>query len=251
MARLLLGVSAELFALINLLAGDVDRYHLADAYGCTGGHVSPMPDRMSDHWWWRPGVRPGRRLLVWHILPDDQPEVRDLVHRLQGRLTGLDGLDIIPAEWLHMTTQIVGFDDEIPADEAAAMVARAAARLAAIPPVEVQLGKVWMHSEAVMLGVRPPDGLHPIRQAIREAVAGTVSVHQLADELAWTPHVSVAYSNADRPAQPVIEALDPRPEAVPMRVAQIHLVAQQRVGRIYRWERRAVAKLGRSSAVRA
>lgn len=32
--RAMLGVSAELFALISLLAGDIGRYRLADAYGC-------------------------------------------------------------------------------------------------------------------------------------------------------------------------------------------------------------------------
>ncbi|WP_243713162.1 2'-5' RNA ligase family protein [Actinomadura sp. 6K520] len=196
-----------------------------------------MPDRMSDHWWWRPGVRPGRRLLVWHILPTGQPDVCDLVRQCQDKLAGLDGLDIIPAEWLHMTTQIVGFDDEIPAGQAEAMTAGAARRLAGLAPIEVEFGRLWMHSEAVMLGIRPSRSLDPIRQAIREATADAVSVHQLDDEPDWTPHISVAYSNAEGPARPVIDALDLRPQPVPLRVARVHLVSQERVGHLYRWER--------------
>lgn len=205
--------------------------------------MSPMPARMSDHWWWRPGVRPGRRLLVWHILPAGQPEVCDLVLRCQDKLAGLDGLDMVPAEWLHMTTQIVGFEDEIPAAEAEAMVAGVADRFRRLAPVEAELGKVWLHGEAVMLGIRPPRALDDVREAIREATAATVRVHQLDDAPEWTPHISVAYSNGDHDAAPVVEALALSPEPAPLRVAQVHLVAQERAGHLYRWEARAVARL--------
>ncbi|WP_165965417.1 2'-5' RNA ligase family protein [Actinomadura bangladeshensis] len=198
---------------------------------------------MSDHWWWRPGVRPGRRLLVWHILVDGQPEVHDLVRQCQDKLSGLDGLDVIPSEWLHLTTQIVGFDDEITDAEEKAMTAGVAQRLARLAPITVELGKVWLHSEAVMLGIRPPRGLDPVRAAVRESVAAAVRAHQLDDEPDWTPHISVAYSNADRPAAPVIKALELRPEPQPLHVRQVHLVAQERVGHLYRWEPRAVARL--------
>ncbi|WP_243711353.1 2'-5' RNA ligase family protein [Actinomadura sp. KC216] len=203
-----------------------------------------MPARMSDHWWWRPGVRPGRRLLVWHILPGDQPEVCDLVRQCQDKLAGLDGLDPVPAEWLHMTTQIVGFEDEIPAAEVEAMVARVADRLGRVAPIEVELGKLWLHWEAVALGIRPPRALDSVRAVIREATGAAVRTHQLGDEPEWTPHVSVAYSNADRDARPVIDALALRPEPAPLRVARVHLVAQERVDHLYRWEPRAVVRLG-------
>lgn len=206
--------------------------------------MSPMPARMSDHWWWRPGVRPGRRLLVWHILPAEQPEVRDLVRQCQDKLAGVDGLDLVPAGWLHMTTQILGFEDEIPAAEVDAMVAGVADRFNRLAPVEVDLGKLLLHSEAVMLAIRPVHALDPVRTAIREAAAAAVRVHQLEHEPDWTPHVSVAYSNADRPARPVIDALDLRPDPVTLRVGEVHLVAQERVGHLYQWEGRAVARLG-------
>lgn len=206
--------------------------------------MSPFPERMSDHWWWRPGVRPGRGLLVWHILLDEQAEARELVRQCQDKLAGLPGLSPVPPEWLHMTTQIVGFADEISEAEVDAMLTETAARFAGLAPVEVELGKLWFHSEAVMLGIRPPDGLTPVREAIRAAVATTVHAHQLADEPHWTPHVSVAYSHGDGPAAPIIEALALRPEPRPLRVAEVHLVEQVREGRLYRWERRAAVTLG-------
>ncbi|MEV4258809.1 hypothetical protein AB0J52_37090, partial [Spirillospora sp. NPDC049652] len=133
--------------------------------------MSPLPDRMTDHWWWRPGVRPGRRLLVWHILLDDQPDARALVAQCQSLLKGVDGLDLVPEEWLHMTTQIVGFADEIPGAEVAAMTAAVRARLDCLAPISIDLGRLWLHSEAVMLGARPGRALDPVRRAVRAAVA--------------------------------------------------------------------------------
>ncbi|MFC5746031.1 2'-5' RNA ligase family protein [Actinomadura rugatobispora] len=200
---------------------------------------------MSDHWWWRPGVRPGRRLLVWHILLHDQPEPRELVRQYQDKLAGLDGLDLIPEEWLHMTTQIIGFADEISVAEVDAMLEGAAERLGALAPIEVELGKLWFHSEAIMLGIRPPQALDPVREAVRGAAAASVRVHQLADEPDWTPHVSVAYSHGDGPAKPVIDALALQPQGRPLRVGEVHLVEQVRDGRLYRWDLRAAVPLGK------
>ncbi|WP_245919714.1 2'-5' RNA ligase family protein [Actinomadura mexicana] len=202
-----------------------------------------MPERMSDHWWWLPGMRPGRRMLLWHVLLDRQPEVFDLVRRYQDKLAGVDGLDLIPAEWLHMTTQIVGFEDEISGERVEALTASAARRLAPLEPIEVEVGRPWVHSEGVALGVRPARGLDPVRQALRQAAAETVGVHPLDGEPDWTPHVSVAYSNADGPSAPIVHALGPRPEPVPLRVAAAHLVGQVRDGHLYRWERLAEAAL--------
>ncbi|MEV5574763.1 2'-5' RNA ligase family protein [Spirillospora sp. NPDC052269] len=206
--------------------------------------MSPLPDRMTDHWWWRPGVRPGRRLLVWHVLLDDQPDARALVAQCQRLLAGLDGLDLVPEAWLHMTTQIVGFADEIPGPEVAAMTAAARARLECLAPISVDLGRLWFHGEAVMLGARPGRALDPVRQAVRTAVAETVTLHQLADEPAWTPHVSVAYSNSIRPAAPVLDALAEPPAERRFTVRSVRLVSQERVGRLYRWDPLAESFLG-------
>ncbi|MEU5876162.1 2'-5' RNA ligase family protein [Spirillospora sp. NPDC047279] len=206
--------------------------------------MSPYPVRMSNHWWWRPGVRPGRRLLVWHILLRDQPHARELVRHCQDRLADVPGLDLVPADWLHMTTQIVGFADEIGKTEVDAMLDAATGRLTDLVPIEVELGKPWFHSEAVMLGIRPPRALDPIRVAIREAVAESVRVHQLDDEPEWTPHVSVAYSHAEGPAAPVLDAFAPPPAPRELRVEEVHLVEQVRVGRLYRWEDHVAVPLG-------
>lgn len=36
---------------------------------------------MADHWWWRPGWRPGRRMYAFHFTFGDQPAVCELAGR--------------------------------------------------------------------------------------------------------------------------------------------------------------------------
>lgn len=206
--------------------------------------MSPLPERMTNHWWWRPGVRPHRRLYVWHILFADQPEVADLVERCRTRLLDLPGLDLVPTPWLHMTTQIVGFVDEIKKDEVTAMIEGVAKRLQRIEPIPIVLGKPLFHNEAVVLGIRPARALDPVREGIREAVASSVRIHQLADAPDWTPHLTVAYSNTDAPAAPVIEAMTPAPEGLDLLVNEVTLVSQERIDHSYRWNRVVGVPLG-------
>ncbi|WP_433179465.1 2'-5' RNA ligase family protein [Actinoallomurus sp. CA-150999] len=199
---------------------------------------------MTDHWWWRPGVRPGRRLYVWHILVGERPEVGRLVEECQARLEVISGLDPVPTRWLHMTTQIVGFADEISDSEIESMIDSVRERMCSVAPTTTILGRPLFHSEAVVLGVTPRDGLDAARAGIRQAVAVTVRTNQLADDPDWIPHLSVAYSNSDAPARPVIEAMQPPPAPVDVRIDRIDLVSQERVGHCYVWDRIATVILG-------
>jgi 2'-5' RNA ligase len=205
--------------------------------------MSPVPERMTDHWWWLPGVRPGRRLYVWHILFGDHPEVCDLARRCQALLIGVPGLDLVPEPWLHMTTQIIGFADEIDDEQIRAMCEAAAKRLAELQPVGVLFGRPLVHREAVMLGIRPGRALDSMRDGLRDAVANTVRAHQLAGA-DLTPHMTLAYSNQDAPAAPVVEAVRSLPSPIDVVFRQVSLVSQERVGRLYRWDRVADISLG-------
>lgn len=207
--------------------------------------MSPFPERLSDHWWWRPGVWPGRTLLVWHILFAAQPQVREIAAVCQDRLAGVPGLDLVPAEWLHMTTYMVGFADEIDDGVVVEMVTAVTKRLALIEPVTVTLGRPLFDSEAAMLGIRPADALAPVYDAVVAGVGETVGDGHVANSEVWIPHVSVAYANAEGPAEPVIRALRPGPDPCELTIGEVQLVGQQRVGHLYRWEPIASARLGR------
>jgi 2'-5' RNA ligase len=196
--------------------------------------VSPLPERLSSHWWQRPGRRPGREQYHWHLLFHDQPAVRELAAAAQERLAGIAGLDAVPLPWLHLTTYLAGFVDEVPAERVEAMVAGARRLLAGVAPVPVRLGLVHYHPEAVVLIVEPWGALDPVLDAIREAAA-LAGCEGHTDTDPWVPHVSVAYSSTSAPAAPVIEALGTRLPEVEVTLGSASLVAQTQVGHSWQW----------------
>jgi hypothetical protein len=133
------------------------------------GSNEPFSTEMGDHWWQRPGRRADRELYHWHMLFHDQPGVRDLAAKAQDHLAGLPGLDLVPNQWLHQTTYIVGFVDEVPDTQIEAMVAEPRRLLAGIRPILVNLGRVFYHPEAVTPPVEPGGVLDPVLDGVRAA----------------------------------------------------------------------------------
>jgi hypothetical protein len=96
---------------------------------------------LRDHWWWRPGWHVGTRFYAWHITFDDATELQRLVDYWQHRLRPFDMLDLIPREWLHLTTQGVGMVEDVP-DELRDQLASAVRRsLAGRAVVTVQFSR--------------------------------------------------------------------------------------------------------------
>ncbi len=62
------------------------------------------------------GLSDATRYLTWHLLPHECPDLGAVVGRNQSVVTGVDGLDPVPPQWLHLTVQGVGFADEVIAD---------------------------------------------------------------------------------------------------------------------------------------
>lgn len=202
--------------------------------------MSPIPEQMTSHWWQRPGRLAGRELYHWHMLFHDEPPVRELVKAAQAKIVGLPGLDMIPIPWLHLTTYVVGFADEVSASAIAEMTADARRRLSQIEPIRVSLGRVGYATEAIALPAEPFGALTPVLDAVREATrAAGCEGHT--DTNPWLPHVSIAYSNASIPTAPIIAILGrwlPRTEIT---IRSVSLVAQTQVGRSWQW--RPVAEI--------
>ena len=169
--------------------------------------MSPFPVQMEDHWSPQPDTDPARTQLMWFMLLGDHPEVAELVRIGQDRLAGLGGLDLVPREWLHMTTLIAGFSDEITADQVDLMTDHARQRLARIPPARITLGRVLYHPRAVMLDARPHEALEPVLRAVQEATRIATGREGMLYHEPWVPHITLAYSNMVRLAAPVIQAL--------------------------------------------
>ncbi len=202
--------------------------------------MSPLPTQMADHWWLRPGRRPGRELYHWHVLFHDQPRVRELAAMAQERLAGLSGLDMVPMRWLHLTTYIAGFVDEVSGSGVELMGAEARELLASIAPIPVSLGRVLYHPEAVALAIEPLGALGPVLDAVRTATR-TAGCEGHTDTDPWVPHISIAYSNCSGLAAPIIAALGRRLPEVQVIIRSVSLVAQTQVGRTWQW--RSVAEV--------
>jgi hypothetical protein len=200
-------------------------------------------DRMADHWWWRPGWRPGRRMYTWHFTFDGNPAAGDLAARYQARLAGLPGLDFVPARWLHLTTQGVGFVDEVSDGDVEAIINAARGRLAELSPVAVTLGPARVTPEAILLDVAPAAGLKAIRAGVRAAISDAWSPDRVPEPEEWTPHVSVAYSSTTAPAGPYAAALADWENSAECVIGAVQLIVLGRDERLYEWTTRADIQL--------
>jgi 2'-5' RNA ligase len=181
---------------------------------------------MEDHWRLPPGSDPGRARLMWLMPVGDHPQIAQLARLGQQRLAGLEGLDLVPQQWLHITTLIAGFADEITPEQIHLMADEARRLLARTPPVTITLGRILYHPRAIMLSVGPPGALDPVLSAAQQATHTATGHDGALHSEPWTPHITLAYSNTARPAAPVIDALGrelPKQQAA---VTSISLVSQ-------------------------
>lgn len=204
-------------------------------------------EHMADHWRWRPGWRPGRRMYTWHFTFDRRPEVHDLAASYQARLAALPGLDLIPARWLHLTTQGVGFTDEVSDEDVAALLVASAERLRGFATHRVTLGPARVTPEAILLDVAPVGGLAAIRRELREAITDVLGAARLMKTNEWTPHVSVAYSHGTGPQAPYVAAVEGGGTAETL-ISTIDLIVLGRDHRLYEWTIRGQAQLTGSAA---
>ena len=201
---------------------------------------SSSPDRMRDHWWWRPGWRAGRRMCTWHVTFDDQPRLHELVSSYQAALAPLPGLDLIPARWLHLTMQGIAFTDEVSPPEIADIAEAARKHLATQQPVSLSVGPALVDPEAILLQVSPADSLDPVRAGVRAAIADVRGAERVPESEHWTPHISIAYSNSEAPAAPYAEALNTITRApVKLTVSAVHLIELSRDAHLYQWTTKA------------
>lgn len=200
---------------------------------------------MSDHWWWRPGWRVGRRMYTFHATFDGQPELHHLVRAYQASLEGLDSLDLIPLEWLHLTMQGIGFTDEVDVGDVDAIAEAVSARLASVEPVKLTFTRPVTDPEALQFHVQPAGHMREVRQALRAGIADVWGPNRVPDSEEWTPHVSIAYSNVDGPTEPCAMALDSViAEPVTVALSEVQLIVIGRDERLYKWDVHSTVPLG-------
>jgi 2'-5' RNA ligase len=200
--------------------------------------MSPLPTQLRDRWLNRSEPAAGSGTLYWHVLLARYPEASKAAAAAQAALADFPGFHMTPPSWIHMTVFLAGPAEEFTRKQMAEMVTIAADDLRETKPIEVDLGRVLYHPEAVMLAVEPADKLHPIRAAARHATAVAIGQEAPPEEpaSAWTPHMTVSYSTADQPAEPVIDALGKRVPTHRIAIDRLNLVVQWGPERLWDWE---------------
>lgn len=197
--------------------------------------MSPLPRFMADRWGRREMLPSRKGRIYWHILFRDHPEVRAIASEAHRRLAGIGGLDPVPYEWLHLTTLVVGLTDEITDEQLTALIAEARKRLADVQPATVTLGRLLYHPEAIALEARPAEALGPMLHAIRAATRASTGRDGVLGTDPWMPHVTLAYSSADQPAEPVIAALGRHLPDCEVTIDSISLVVQTGPENLWDW----------------
>jgi 2'-5' RNA ligase len=208
---------------------------------------------VKSHWWWRPGWHVGRHFYACHITLDDQPELRALVLHYQDAMRHLPYLDLIPPRWLHITTQGIGFVDEIRPADLAAVTEAIRERLLDVEPPVAKFHRPTIQPEAVLLKAHPPQPLYQLRMCLYDTIACVLGPDKFSEPRPeprqFTPHVSAAYVNSDGPVAPIAEAisgLDLQPVTATFRV--VSLLEFHRDRRMYEWTDETPLPIGKPLA---
>ncbi|MGH3625360.1 MAG: 2'-5' RNA ligase family protein [Sciscionella sp.] len=201
---------------------------------------------MRNHWWWRPGWKLGRSFYTWHITFGGKSDVRALADSYVPLLANLPVLDRVPVRWLHLTVQGLGFTDEIDRTDVDAIVQATEHRLAELQPFTATIGPPQVDPETIHMPVQPVEPLRRLRAVTRGAI-GDVWGDQNVPEMAegWRPHVTLGYSNAAGPAEPITEALaTQQAQTVEVEIAAVSLINLNRDNKAYEWVDVATVRLG-------
>lgn len=172
--------------------------------------MNPFPEQMIDRW--RDGSgesAPEHGLLWWLVLLGNNPQLCTAVEAAQNRISKFSGLHMTPLRRLHLAVLIAGQADQIPEHDRKEMLAIARSCLADTGPITVEFSRIFYHPEAIVLTGHPAEALSPVREAAQRATQA-VTGHCGGDDRSspqWIPHVTLSYSTAIQPAQPIITAL--------------------------------------------
>jgi 2'-5' RNA ligase len=188
---------------------------------------------------WRTDWTLERTCLYWYLTFEDEPELLALFDELMPGLRRVDSVDVVPADWLHLTVLEVGFADEVGRPDVDAMVA-AAESIRELMPLRVDLGPVTTMTDSVMLPVVGSPELLAVHATLAESLA-TASEPSASVE-PFLPHVSIGYVNSDCHRDEVMAAFaDITPRTVSASVPRLTLAAVTRLQTHYQWQ--AIASL--------
>ncbi|MGH3795171.1 MAG: 2'-5' RNA ligase family protein [Pseudonocardiaceae bacterium] len=201
--------------------------------------------QLRNHWYWRPGHRPGRPFYTWHLTFERQYDLHRLVTEYQDTLADVPGLDPVPIPWLHITMQGIGFTDQVSDTDRNAIIEATRRRLAEIPAPTLTFHHATIRPEAIALHPHPAQPVHTIRSHIRNAIADVWGTDHIPEPATgYQPHLSIAYANKNAeplPAADAIAALSTDPAQLILTSASC--IALTRINHTYHWDTHATAHL--------
>jgi 2'-5' RNA ligase len=202
---------------------------------------------MTARWHHERMLPPGKGRLYWHILIGTHSQVRSLASESERRLAAFVGFIPTPHRWLHLTILNVGLTDQMTSAQRDTMIAEAARLLAEVRPIAMTLSRVIYHPEAIAIAAEPVDALAPLLETTRAATRAAIGSDGIVEDGPWTPHVTVAYSNATQSAAPIISAMGRRLPPCEVTIRAISLVNQD--GPENRWDWRPIAEVPLGTAI--
>lgn len=199
----------------------------------------PETERLLAHRSWRTDWTLERTCLYWYLTFENEPGLLALFDELVPALRTVDTVDVVPADWLHLTVLEVGYADEVVRTDVEQMVA-AAETIRDLMPLRLDVGPVSTMTDSVVLHVDPSTGLLAVHTTLAEGI-GTLRRTNPEDEQ-FCPHVSIGYLNGDcrrDEVMAVFAGLAPR--TVSVTVPRLTLAAVTRLETHYQW--RAIASL--------
>jgi 2'-5' RNA ligase len=201
-----------------------------------------------DHWWWRPGWRKGRSFYTWHITFSSSDPIRQIVSSYAPIIIGLNTLDPVEIDGIHLTLQGIGFTDEVSGVDIKRIVASTLPRCAQLEPIKARLDEPRIDEEALHMNVRPVEQIAHVKLALRSGI-GDVWGHENVPESmdGFRPHITLAYSNGvasiDRINSAIKECSLPVADIL---IPSVSLIELNRDCGRYEWTKLATVTLGRN-----
>lgn len=192
--------------------------------------------QLRDHWWARPGWPPGTGMLAWHLTFEGETALHELALHAQQALVGVEALDPVPPEWLHLSLATFGTTTDVTDDCIRQAINAAHQQLTALDPLELSFSRTVVFAESVVL--RPDDSpaLDGLRTSLQESVRKVRGGGAPLEPDAFVAHVSVAYANGPASGTKVVESLASAglPDARAVHPT-LTLVEMHRDDRLYYW----------------
>jgi 2'-5' RNA ligase len=200
-----------------------------------------------DHWWWRPGWRKGRSFYTWHITFSSSNLIRQIVSSYAPIISGINTLDPVGIDGVHLTLQGIGFTDEVSSADIKKIVASTVSRCAQLEPIKVRMDEPRIDDEAVHMNVHPVEQITHVKLALRNGI-GDVWGHQNIPETMdrFRPHITLAYSNGVAPIERIDAAIkECSLPADDVLISSVSLIDLNRDRGRYEWSEVATVALGR------